>query len=130
MKTYLSKIPDLPLIVRYYGEDFDTARDMARLVDEDTALLDAQTEQVYLAMVVQEIKFAIADMLQGVNILARQKNLFKHPRIIESIMVGTQKPLEMVAKGMASPVFGRIAVKVMPNLEATYDYVRQQVNNK
>jgi hypothetical protein len=31
---------------------------------------------------------------------------------------------------LASPVFGRLAVKTVPTLEAALDYVRQQIKQK
>jgi hypothetical protein len=130
MTTSITKQPDLPVVVRRFEADFNMGKDAGRVADEDVATLDAQTEQVYFFIDVQNLKFAVEDMLHGVNMITRQKNLLKHPRIIEAVFISNQRPIEMMVKGLASPVFGRLAVKAMPSLEVALDYVRQQIKQK
>jgi hypothetical protein len=130
MPTQLSKLPDLPVILREIDADYGGLGQLDKMTEENIALLDVQTEPTYFVILLHNLKFSFEDMIQGVNSATKQTRFLKHPQLAELVLITTQKPLELMAKGLASPVFGRLAVKTVPNLDVALDYVRQQITNK
>jgi hypothetical protein len=126
MITQVKRLPDLPVLLREIGPDYKAAEHVSIIHDEDTALLDAESAPVYYVFDIQQLTIGINDIFQAAQNTPAQMRLLKHPKIVEVLAITKSRMVELVARGMNSPLFGNIAIKTFPSPEAALDYVRQQ----
>jgi hypothetical protein len=126
MITEVKRLPDLPVLLRELGPDYKAAEHVSIIHDEDTALLDAESAPIYYVVDMQQMTMGINDVFQAAQNTSAQLKLLKHPNILEIIIITKSRMVELVARGMNSPLFGNISMKTFSTPESAFDYVRQQ----
>jgi hypothetical protein len=126
MSYTVEKLPNEPIVVCTFHADFKIGVEGDVSLNTNIALLDKQTERVYYIVDCTYATFNLDDAIQGANMTTRQKQLFKHPKIIESIFVTQSRLIKLVVQGLNNPMFGSIAVHVVDSLNAALAYARSQ----
>jgi hypothetical protein len=127
MNYTIEKLSDEPIVIAVNsaylgpaeGQDF-----IAALV----ACLDAQTEKVYLISDVSAVQLNVNDLIEGASQMSRgQKPPFRHPKIIENVLVTTSGIAKLAAKGLSSPIFGGVQMVSVDTQEEALAYCRSKL---
>lgn len=124
----IEKLPDEPIIIQTIRSDSSVgeAPDSMNTMRE---LLEAGDTPLFVIYDVSQASFGMQDIVSGSNEASRsERPLLKHPNIRETLVVSTSELVKLAARGMNSPIFGNIALKVFGTLEEALTYCRQQAS--
>lgn len=122
----IEKLPDEPIIIQTIRSDSSVA-EVPDSMGSMRQLLEAGETPLFVIYDVSQASFGLQDILSGSNEASRsERPLLKHPNIRETLVVSTSDLVKMAARGMNSPIFGNIALKVFDTLEEALAYCRQQ----
>jgi hypothetical protein len=127
MPSNVAKHPDLPVIIRELGPEHRTSEHGQQVVDEDLALMDAQTDKFYYIIDASQVKVDVVDLVQNIATINKQVAVFKHPKIIESLVITQNITAEFALRSFARPIFGGVSIKVHKTLEDALKYIRQKL---
>ncbi len=122
----IEKLPDEPIIIQTIRSDSSVA-EVPDSMSTMRELLEAESTPLFVIYDVSQASFGLQDILSGSNEASRsEKPLLKHPNIRETLVVSTSDLVRMAARGMNSPIFGNVALRVFDTLEEALAYCRQQ----
>jgi hypothetical protein len=130
MIMQVTRLPDLPVLLREIGADYKAYGPNSSFYEEDIALLDSESLPIYYVIDLRHFKISVNDMFDAARNTPEQLQLMRHRNIIQTLLITQNRMMELAARGMNSPMFGNIALKPFPTVEAALDYVRQQTTNK
>jgi hypothetical protein len=122
----IEKLPDEPIIIQTIRSD-SSATEVPDSMSTMRELLESADTALFVIYDVSHASFGVQDILSGSNEASRsERPLLKHPNIRETLVVSTSDLVKMAARGMNSPIFGNIALKVFDTLEEALTYCRHQ----
>ena len=117
MSYSIKKVPDAP-IVTLLQEARPAMAEMSQMLDTLTALLDAQSEPVFLVMDVQGPAFAIDDMSIAASLIARRQSaLLLHKNVRETLLVTHNSTAKLAVLGLSTAVFGQVKIRRCDSVE-------------
>jgi len=124
MSYSIKKVPDAP-IVTLLQEARPAMAEMSQMLDTLTALLDAQSEPVFLVMDVQGPAFAIDDMSIAASLIARRQSaLLLHKNVRETLLVTRSGSAKLAVLGLSTAVFGQVKIRRFDSPEQALAYCR------
>lgn len=123
----MQKFPDEPIFFVRLHQDFRLGIDAEEFVVDSLNLLDRQSERVYMITDMTALTFSAMDVIHATNMVTRQYQLLKHPRIIESMIITPSQLVQRAAQGFDSPIFGNIKLRAFESSMAALDYVRGKI---
>lgn len=121
----IEKHDTLPVIQATWLPEFRIERDAPTHMAEVKALLDNQTEPVFYVLdLTAWNRMSFQELMEATSI-AKEGN-FKHEKNRESLLVTQDITVEQAAKGMDSPAFGNIKLRVFKTIADALGYVRGQ----
>jgi len=127
----VEKLSDPPIILSILFENYSVSRDMAASDEASRAILDASDELLFTVTDITHVKFTFEDILFAATQGARgSKPLWHHPKIREMILISPSTMIKYAAKGMNSPVFGNLAIRVFDTVDEALAYCRAQLSQK
>jgi hypothetical protein len=93
-----------------------------------SAFLDGQPQPVLYIVNVLEATFSLDDLITGINVAARQRKLFQHPNLRETIVVTQDWAMDLALKGMSAPIFGGVKIRTFKALDEAVEYAREAAN--
>lgn len=126
MTFTIEKLPDAPVIIQTIRSD-STVAEVPDSMSTMRDLLEAQSEPIFVIYDVTHMSFSLDDLMHGASDASRtEKPLLKHPLIRETLVVSSSDLIKLAARGMNSPIFGNIALRVFDTMEEALAYCRQQ----
>jgi hypothetical protein len=126
MSYSVEKLPNEPVVLSVLYADHNVAIEGEQSLMDTLKVLDAQRNPVYLVLDILEMNFRLDDAIQAVSMATQQNQVFKHPRIIETVAVTNSRLMQLVAKGMKSATFGNLNIRVFDSRSAALAYARTQ----
>jgi hypothetical protein len=130
MSYTVEKFPNERIVLQVLHADYSYGSEGAESANAVFDILEAQNEPIYLIMDIREAAFSMEDILQGSSSVMQQRQLLKHPNIIENIIVTESRFMKLVVQGFNSPVFGNVNVRVFDSRDAAIAYARTQAAAK
>lgn len=123
MSHTIEKLPERPIVVVSYHADYDLAAEGADTVNGLRAVLEAQSEPIYLVYNTLEMAISLDDLIAGTDMIVRgDAPVIKDPHVREAILITTSDLFKLAARGVSNPIFGNISVKVFSTLEEGLAY--------
>jgi hypothetical protein len=94
--------------------------------EEDEIILDEQTNRLYYVVDICQIKLNLDDMIRGANMAAHQFKNYRHPNVIENLMIVPNRLYEIAAQSLKSSVFGSLRIQTYYSFEEALDHINQQ----
>ncbi|MBN1313322.1 MAG: hypothetical protein JXB30_18090 [Anaerolineae bacterium] len=89
-------------------------------------ILEAQEELLFFICDVREMKLSLDDLIAAANVGSRgQQPLWQHPKIRDVYFISNLKMVELAAKGLSSPIFGNMQVRVFGTVEKALEDIRR-----
>ncbi|MCU0463549.1 MAG: hypothetical protein MUF38_03160 [Anaerolineae bacterium] len=125
MSFTVEKLPNDPVIVQTFNEDYDLANEIKLSNAKMFETLDAVTEEKVYLVDVFKFDISFEDIIKGANIVARgERPLWHHPKLKQIILVTEDSALRLAAEGMESSVFGGLKIPVFSTVEEALVYTR------
>lgn len=127
MSYSLDALDDGQIIYFTMHEDFDMSVDMPDYLQKCYALVENGPEQIIIITDAREMKTkSIDDIIQGANSVRspEAQRLSRHPKVIKSLSVITNKVVQVAMKGLNSASFGFVEVTVFETPEEAVGYSR------
>jgi hypothetical protein len=125
MAVKIEMLPGEPILIQTLDKEFNFSTDGKPLLEKTIATLDAQSEPIFYIADMSEVDFSLDDMIGASNLVTRQVALFRHPKMREGIIITESWMMGLAAKGLNSPIFGNIKVKVFKTRDEALAYVRE-----
>lgn len=128
MPYHIEMLPDAPVLIVNFGQDFSAADEMSNMLVELHTLINNHPEPVMIINDLRHTHWSMEDVIQSAN-LARQRDLslFHHPNVRGIVGVSDSKLIQISAKGLNHDIFGGLKLPVFDTLEAAIDYVRTTI---
>jgi hypothetical protein len=118
--------PGRPVLQTTLGPKIEPG-DVPALVAETIQILNALDHPVFNLVDAITIRLDLGDILEGVSLAARGDGpSLHHPNIIETIIVSRDSIIAAAVKGMNTPTFGNLRIKVFSTMEQALAYVDAQ----
>ncbi len=127
MSIKIEKLPDEPIVVEYVDADFSIKTQGNESVHMAVSALDQLSEPVFYIFDTTEARMSLDDIIASASLATRQFALFKHPNIRETLLVTQSHVTALAARGMNSPIFGNVHMRVFKTLEEALSYARETV---
>jgi len=127
MAVKFELLPGEPILIQTLDKEFNFGTDGKTLLDRTMATLDAQSEPIFYIADMTEVDFSLDDMIGASNLVTRQVALFRHPKMREGIIVTESRLMGLAARGLNSPIFGDITLKVFKTRDEALAYVRGEI---
>lgn len=124
MPFSVTRVDDKPIVMYVIDPNHNIATDGERDIQALFDLLEGQANPVFLIMDIRNYKLTLDDMIVGANHAARQFKIFKHPKVIESILISENQMAALASRGLNTPVFGNVKIKVVKTMDDAYAYIR------
>jgi len=121
----VEKLPNHPVVVQTLGKDFSHAAEGIRGMEQATHLLDQQSHPVFFIWNLSDVSLSLDDIIAGAGLATKQAKFFQHPNIREAIVITKSRMLELASKGMDSPIFGNIKMRIFKTLDEALAYIEQ-----
>jgi hypothetical protein len=127
MSFSIEKVPGEPIViltvvtkhVMTEMEDFD---------DDVTALLDAQTEPVFMVLDVTGMAISLDDLTVGASTVSRRPGeRLHHPNVRENLVVTHDGMMKLAVMGFRTATFGNAKIRSFDTPEQALDYCREQI---
>jgi hypothetical protein len=127
----IEKIPDSPIVMsRATQGEGDVVQQALQTNAEIKAVLDEQTEKVFLIIDLRDISVEFGDLVQVAMVSARgPDSLLHHPKIRENLFVMGNGVLRMGAKGLDNVMFGLLRTRTFDTPEEALNYCREQLKS-
>lgn len=127
MSYEVSLLPDEPIILVVWHEDFVLTVDLIPAIKEMHQLLDSVTEPYYMISDSTRPTIRFDDLLVGAYYAVKGPNpIFKHPNFAGITLISHQKFAEIMAKGMKTATFGYMDVPVVHTMEEALAVARNR----
>ncbi len=118
-------LPDAPILIETMGSDFDIKTEGETSAKQVVEILEQQSQPVFLIMNLLALtSMSLDDLVHASNMATRQFALFKHPQMREGIIVTNSQLFTAAARGLSSPIFGHVKLRVVPTLQEALAYTR------
>lgn len=125
MSFTVEKLPNDPVIVQTFNEDYDLANEIKLSNAKMFETLDVVTEEKVYLVDVFKFHITFEDIIKGANIVARgERPLWHHPKLKQIILVTQDPALRLAAEGMESSVFGGLKIPVFATVDEALVYTR------
>jgi hypothetical protein len=124
MPWTFEQLPDQPIVIQTLGKDYDYGTEGVASTDEISQFLDRQDQPTIYVINLLEASFGLDDLVAGINMATRQRKLFQHPKLRETIVVTTDLAMELAAKGMSKPIFGNVKIRTFKTLAEALAYAK------
>jgi hypothetical protein len=126
MDFQIVKLPDHPVIVFQPTDRFKLKEALPVMINQVTTVLDALTERVFYIADMRQARINLDDLLLSMTtVIFGDKPFLRHPNIREVLLVTTNPLIRKVAGGLASGMYGDVALQVMFNYEDALAYAIQ-----
>lgn len=127
MPYTIEKLPDAPVVIFVHEtKQFSTEMDPA--IHDIVAVLDAQSEPVFLIMDIRQVSWGMDDVTIGANAVTRRPEaMLHHPNMREVLFISTLGLIKLAAQGLRSAAFGGVNVRVFDTTEQALDYCRERI---
>jgi hypothetical protein len=123
------KHPTLPIVMRTYDSTFALQAADSETVREDEKLINAQPKPTYYLADLREVTMSFEEIMKASNMAASQSKTYTNPNVIESLVIVPNRILEMVVKGLNSPVYGNLKIRAFRTPEEAIAYVEQKIKD-
>lgn len=132
MPVSIHKLEDAPIVVSHaIQDDTDVIEHTIAVNAAIAAVLDQQTEKVFLIMDLRDISLEFGDLIQVATLSARgPDNLLHHPNIRENLFVLRDGLLRMAVKGLDNVMFGLLQTRTFDTVEEAVSYCREKLASK
>ncbi len=127
MSIKIEKLPDEPIIVEHVDVDFSFKTEATQSIEMALNALDQQSEPVFYIIDATEARMSLDDIIASASLVTKQFALFKHQNIRETLLVTQSHVTALAAKGMNSPIFGHVKMRVFKTLPEALSYAREAV---
>ena len=129
MTFTIELLPDEPIMLLTFSEDFKVGQHIAASDDATRALLDTVNEPVFNVLDLRKVSMSFDDIMLGSNTGARSSNpIWKDPRIRETLFVSNMSLVNIAVKGLRSATFNNIKAQAFSSVEDALAYAREQVS--
>jgi hypothetical protein len=119
------KLPDQPIAIQAFSKDYNYAKDGTVSTDQMSEFLDRQSQPVIYIVNILEASFSLDDLIGGINVAARQRKLFQHPNLRETVVVTQDLATELALKGMSAPIFGGTKIRTFKTFDQAMEYAQE-----
>lgn len=124
-KITIDKLPDEPIVLVTVFNGYDFGNDMLESNKPSFELLDSQDSPVYWVLDMRQVKLGFEQLISSSSAMTRgEKPLWHHPMIRQTVIVTDAGMIKLAVKGLSSPTFGNLAVRVFGTVEEALDYAR------
>lgn len=127
MSFTVDLLPDEPILLEIMNEDYQYLLEGEADADQATAVLDQLEYPVFYIVDMTKAHFSMDDVLTGASLLNRRAALFKHPNVREYVLVSQSRVIDLAARGLNAPIFGRLKLKVFQTQEEALAYAREKI---
>ncbi len=115
-----------PVLMNTLEANYDFTRDFPEGVAEMRLIMDTHPRPLFIIDDIRAIALNVNDLINAANQGSRGQNpLWRHPNALGIYFISTDTKIRMAAKGMNSPAFGNLTVKVFPTLEEALKDIEQ-----
>ncbi len=127
--TYrIEKLLDEPIVVTQLGADYLMASHTEEINPRLVELMDDSSEELFLIFDVTEASFSLDDVIAGASQATRSATpLLRHPKMRQMVVISRSSMVRLAAKGLNSPIFGKINVKVCDTLDEALAHCRSEL---
>lgn len=126
--TYrIEKVPGDPAVVLTL-ETKHILAEMDTFDNEVTALLDAQTEPVFMIFDMTHAVISLDDLTVGATATARAPGeRLHHPNVRENLLVTRDNMMKLAVTGLRTATFGSVKIRSFETVEQALDYCRERI---
>ena len=127
-ETYgIEKLTNEPIILATMSPKYSVGRDMTNSDNEIRIMLDAGQEDMFVIADIRQVSLSFNNVMIGSSKGARtQAALWHHPKIKKMIFISNSNIVKLAARGLNSPFYGNLNVKVFETPEQALVYCRAQ----
>ena len=119
----LDKVANKPVVILNLAQDPNAE---TRAIDAVSAMNDflaTQSAPVFLIVDMRDLAFSLDSLVNNMNVVSRQNPIFSHPMLRETLIIAVDEVIKRAVKGLDSPTFGNIQLKVFPAIDDAMKYV-------
>jgi hypothetical protein len=122
----VKKVADAPVVLATWYEGFKFSEHGAQFSQETNAIFDEQQDPVFYVLDLSHLQTI---SIEGLTLVAHSgarvlTSTHRHPKNRETILVSKKDIVKLAVKGVASPVFGNMNIRLFETLEKALDYIR------
>ncbi len=125
MSYRLDVLPNEPIFLLTLEKDYDMGKEAMTVIGDLKSLLDAANAPMTFILDVRAASMGLDDIVFGANAGTRMTGIFKHPKVLKTIVVTGSRLIELAARGMNSPIFGHVKMDISKTLEEAMARARQ-----
>ena len=115
-----------PVLLNTLEAGYEFNRDFPEGVAEMRRIMDAHSTPLFIIDDIRAITLDLNDLINAANQGSRGDHpLWRHPKALGVYFISADTKIRMAARGMNSPAFGNLAVKVFPTLEEALKDIEQ-----
>ncbi len=127
MSFTVDLLPGEPILLEVMNSDYSYLEEGQADADQARAILNRLEYPIFYIVDMTAAAFSIDDMMAGASLVNQQAELFKHPNIREYILVTQSRMIDYAARGLSSPIFGRLHLRVFKTREDALAYAREKI---
>lgn len=127
--TYrIEKLPSEPIVVTHLGADYSMASHTEEINSRIMKFMDASAEGLFLIFDATEASFSFDEVITSASQGTRSTTpILRHPNMRQLVVISHSSLVRLAAKGLNSPIFGRVNVKVCDTLDEALAHCRTEL---
>lgn len=132
MSYSFEMLPDEPILIGTLHDSFSLKHDSGSYFSEANSILDSADQSICHIIDVRALQVNVfQDFLTAVNQSARgNEAMLRHPNINTTVVVSTDKLIQLTVKGLNSNIFGNLSLPVFDTLEEALTYIRSLIEHE
>ena len=127
MPYIINRLSDAPIIfITQSGSG--VIHELNEYLPQVAALLDEQTEPVYLVFDVRAISITLDELTLAAHLAAGDQGaVLHHPNVIETLLATTAGAVKLAAQGVRTAAFGGAKIRTFDTPEQALAYCHEQI---
>lgn len=123
----LNKVANKPLVILNLAQDPNAETRGIDAVQAMSDFLAKQKAAQFLIVDMRNLAFSFDSLMKNMNVVSREHPIFGHPMLRETLIVTADPVITRAVKGLNSPAFGNLELKVFPTMDDATDYIDSQL---
>jgi len=124
MSYSIEKLLNEAIIIAHANALYADGEDVSSFTRELSSTLDQQKTPVYLVVDITGLDLTLDQLIEATAFATRDTQIFKHPKVIETLSVSDSPYLNLASQGLNNPAFGNVEVRIFAQIELALAYAR------
>jgi hypothetical protein len=121
-------LPNEPILLAKFDEDFSVARDGEEMMGEMKRILDASSTPLYMLDDFLKLKMSFPDLVAALAMSTRGSTaVMRHPNVRKLVIVSTSELLRLGGNALKQAQYGGFQADIYPSLDEALTGIRKEM---